>query len=159
MGFLRLITGAVTTGGARALVVTSGSAAAPTLTLTPAAAAAPTVTEIVPTDAGVHDYLLQKGFRLYAAEAGALEAGQTYAATATMPGASPETRRFRVPGDASTATELSGVVASCYYDGFSRGPAYRRALQRPCRFTHPLFKVLAGDNVYVDIPLNAVGCC
>lgn len=51
---------------------------------------------------------------------------------------------------APEAAELKVVVASCYYDGFHRAQKYLDLLRSPyCR--DAAFKLLVGDNLYVDV--------
>ena len=45
---------------------------------------------------------------------------------------------------------LTIVVGSCYYEGFGKAAGYLAGL-RSTRFSLPAFKLLIGDNLYVDI--------
>lgn len=45
---------------------------------------------------------------------------------------------------------LTIALGTCYYEGFGKAEAYLAGL-RSTRFSTPAFKLLAGDNLYVDI--------
>jgi hypothetical protein len=142
MSRVRIYPGAVTDHSIRGLLLTD-AAAGPTLQASPAGKA--TVESMaLPPKLGPH----LEGVRALRFRVTGLPAGTRCDLKAECAGAAPHATSFRTldPG----ARSLEVVVASCFYEGFAYSPAYANMLRSSwCK--DAAFKVLAGDNLYMDV--------
>ncbi|MGE0711191.1 MAG: hypothetical protein AB7N76_28985 [Planctomycetota bacterium] len=98
---------------------------------------------------------LPPALRVYRAEAQDLPAGESYVIRASA-GASTAAVDFRTVPDEIPNEGLTVAVASCFYDGFAMDAAYLATLrQSNVWFGEPAFKLLIGDNLYLDVAKSA----
>jgi phosphodiesterase/alkaline phosphatase D-like protein len=87
--------------------------------------------------------------RLFAASASGLQPGTEYELEGSHQGTTLRTGFRALPQDAPGEI-LKVVVASCYYDYFHRDADYRATLESVwCK--DAAFKILVGDNLYLDV--------
>jgi hypothetical protein len=93
--------------------------------------------------------LNREGVRLFAADASGLQPDTQYHLHAADQ-ASTVSSRFRTLAPEAPGQSLKVVLASCYYDYFHRDADYRATLESVwCK--DAAFKLLVGDNLYLDV--------
>jgi hypothetical protein len=142
-----LIPGAVTKDSARLLALIPAGAAAPVLEVTPPAGGArPIVVPGLPPS--LVPALAARGVAAHPIELLGLQPDTSYAVK--LPGTAAAVLTRTLP-TALPPEGLSVAVASCYYDFFNGHEKYRRALMKASPFPPHRFKLLVGDNLYLDV--------
>jgi hypothetical protein len=151
---LRVIQGAVMPAELRALVLARGGRAAPQVVVTEVASGANVPCVVRPAAAPgslLAGPLHARGVHALHVVAGGLQAATRYRVTASTAFATTSITTTTLPR-ALPAQGLTISVATCYYDGYHRDAALKRALNVP-RWGHlPVLNVWAGDNLYLDVP-------
>ena len=155
---IHLIPGAVGTDRIKLLVLAKGGRR-PALTLRELPAGPPSSIEVARSHVppAVQRELARYDLTLYTAEAVGLAEATRYRLEA--PGDPFAVRpEFRTLPSELPADGLTIAVASCYYDGFHRAIGYLNALKTSFPgFQRPTFKLLIGDNLYVDVAKDQIG--
>ena len=142
MSRLRLYPGAVTRTSLRGLIVTD-LGGAPAVSVGPAPGAAVVVKELPETELSAH----LRPLSLWSLVLTNLPSGAPLSVLASI-GTEQVQVTFRTLDPAATRLEV--VVASCFYDGFHYAANYAAALKTP-PLSNAAFKLLIGDNLYLDI--------
>jgi hypothetical protein len=142
-----LIPAAVDTSSAAFVAITSAAGAAPACTVGGAAVACQPLTSNLP---GINQGLADRNLRLWRIRATGL-AGDS-AVTAVLTSADGVARASsRTLPSALPVEGLCVAAASCYYDFFDGGAQYTAALAASTPFPPHRFKLLVGDNLYIDV--------
>lgn len=150
MPSLRIIPGAVGRASIRALVLATGPGT-PQIVVRRAGGSAqiPVTVAVLPVSEAMQAELDRDGVRLFTARADNLHPGNEYELDASV-GTAGLPIRFRTLPQDSPGETLKVVVASCYYDYFHRDAHYLATLESLwCKDI--AFKILVGDNLYVDV--------
>lgn len=107
------------------------------------------VTALRPSSA-LSDALDARGVFAYRLDVGAC-AGAMLDVTVSSDGEVLATLRVDVVPDTVPPGGLTFAYASCYYDYGGNAPSYLAALGGRIAFGPPAFKILGGDNVYLDV--------
>lgn len=150
MSRLRVIPGAIRPDAVRALVLATG-AQNPNVSVQAAGGGAsiPATVDPLRGSPALQAEFGRDGVRLFAARVRGLQPGIQYELRASQNGTTRHVR-FRTLSRQPPEDGLKVVVASCYYDFFHKDANYLAILNSAyCK--HTAFKLLIGDNLYVDV--------